>query len=65
MRRFTHLTNAFSKKLENHAAAISLHFMYYNLRENSSNVARHASDGKRPIRSRMESRQNSLLPVML
>lgn len=30
MRRFTRLTNAFSKKLENHAAAISLHFMYYN-----------------------------------
>jgi IS1 family transposase len=30
MRRFTRLTNAFSKKLENHACAISLHFMYYN-----------------------------------
>lgn len=30
MRRFTRLTNAFSKKLENHVAAISLHFMYYN-----------------------------------
>lgn len=30
MRRFTRLTNGFSKKLENHVAAISLHFMYYN-----------------------------------
>lgn len=30
MRRFTRLTNAFSKKIENHCAAISLHFMYYN-----------------------------------
>jgi hypothetical protein len=30
MRRFTPLTNAFSKKLANHIAAISLHFMYYN-----------------------------------
>jgi IS1 family transposase len=30
MRRFTRLTNAFSKKLENHAAAVSLHYMYYN-----------------------------------
>jgi IS1 family transposase len=30
MRRFTRLTNAFSKKLENHTAAISLHFAYYN-----------------------------------
>ena len=30
MRRFTRLTNAFSKKVENHAAAIALHFMHYN-----------------------------------
>ncbi len=30
MRRFTRLTNGFSKKVENHEAAIALHFMYYN-----------------------------------
>jgi IS1 family transposase len=30
MRRFTRLTNGFSKKLENHAAAVALHFMWYN-----------------------------------
>ena len=30
MRRFTRLTNAFSKKVENHEAAIALHYMYYN-----------------------------------
>jgi hypothetical protein len=30
MRRFTRLTNAFSKKIENHAAAVALYFMYYN-----------------------------------
>lgn len=30
LRRFTRLTNAFSKKVENHAAAVALHFMYYN-----------------------------------
>ena len=30
MRRFTRLTNAFSKKLENHAAAVALYFMYCN-----------------------------------
>lgn len=30
MRRFTRLTNAFSKKGENHAYAVALHFMYYN-----------------------------------
>jgi IS1 family transposase len=30
MRRFTRLTNAFSKKVENLTAAVSLHFAYYN-----------------------------------
>jgi len=30
MRRFTRLTNAFSKKLENHEAAIAMHYMHYN-----------------------------------
>jgi IS1 family transposase len=30
IRRFTRLTNAFSKKIENHAAMVSLFFMYYN-----------------------------------
>jgi len=30
MRRFTRLTNAFSKKIENHIHAISLYFMHYN-----------------------------------
>ena len=30
MRRFTRLTNAFSKKVENLTAAVSLHFMHYN-----------------------------------
>jgi len=30
MRRFTRLTNGFSKKLDNHAAAVALHYMHYN-----------------------------------
>ncbi len=30
MRRFTRKTNGFSKKIENHAYAVALHFMYYN-----------------------------------
>ncbi len=30
MRRFTRLTNAFSKKVENLAHAVALHYMYYN-----------------------------------
>jgi hypothetical protein len=30
VRRFTRLTNAFSKKVENHAHQVALHFNYYN-----------------------------------
>jgi hypothetical protein len=30
MRRFTRLTNGFSKKVENHEAAIAVYFMHYN-----------------------------------
>jgi len=30
MRRFTRLTNGFSKKVENHAHHVALHYMYYN-----------------------------------
>ena len=31
MRRFTRLTNGFSKKVENLAAAVAVHFAHYNL----------------------------------
>jgi hypothetical protein len=30
MRRFTRLTNGFSKKVANHAAMVAIHFMHYN-----------------------------------
>jgi hypothetical protein len=30
MRRFTRLTNGFSKKIENHAYSVALYFMHYN-----------------------------------
>jgi hypothetical protein len=30
MRRFTRLTNAFSKKAENHAHAVAIYFIHYN-----------------------------------
>ena len=30
MRRFPRLTNAFSKKVENHCYAVALHFVYHN-----------------------------------
>jgi hypothetical protein len=32
IRRFTRLTNAFSKRIENHAAAVALYLMHYNFR---------------------------------
>jgi len=31
VRRFTRLTNAFSKKVDNHKAALALYFMHYNV----------------------------------
>jgi hypothetical protein len=34
MRRFTRLTNAFSKKIENHPAAVALYMMYCNFGRN-------------------------------
>lgn len=30
MRRFTRLTNGFSRKVDNHKAAVALHFIHYN-----------------------------------
>ena len=41
MRRFTRLTNAFSKKVDNHAHAVALHFLLYNF------ARPHQSLGKR------------------
>jgi len=46
MRRFTRLTNAFSKKAENLAAAVSLHFMYYNFGRPHQTLTK-AADGVR------------------
>lgn len=38
MRRYTRLTNAFSKKVENHAHTVSLHFFYYNFCRNHQSL---------------------------
>jgi hypothetical protein len=54
MRRFTRLTNAFSKKLENHEAAIALHFMY----SCGSNPARYLCDGSKNRRSCLDIGRN-------
>ena len=42
MRRFTRLTNGFSKKIENLRAAVALHFGHYNL------VRKHGTIGTTP-----------------
>ena len=41
-RRFTRLTNAFSKKVENHAHAVALHFMFYNFCRSHQTLTRAA-----------------------
>jgi hypothetical protein len=43
MRRFTRLTNAFSKKVENHAAMVSLHFMAYNFARPHGSLAKNTT----------------------
>jgi hypothetical protein len=40
MRRFTRLTNGFSKKVENLAHAVSLHYMFYNFGRTPSTLQR-------------------------
>ena len=45
MRRFARLTNAFSKKIENHCHAIALHFVYYNFVKATQNIARYSRNG--------------------
>jgi hypothetical protein len=49
-RRFTRLTNAFSKKLDNHAAAVSLYVAHYNLcRVHESLTPNAAHQSTRPV----------------
>jgi IS1 family transposase len=40
MRRFTRLTNAFSKKVENHSASVALHFLYMNFARPHKSLAK-------------------------
>ncbi|MCA1693047.1 MAG: hypothetical protein LC733_12945, partial [Actinobacteria bacterium] len=51
MRRFTRLTNAFSKKVENLTAAVSLHFMHYNFCRVHQSLTVTLPDGQRQKRT--------------
>ena len=46
MRRFTRLTNGYSKKLDNHEAAVALHFLHYNFARPHSSLG-----GKTPAQA--------------
>jgi IS1 family transposase len=50
MRRFTRLTNAFSKKLQNHRLACAVHFVHYNFARIPPDHSRHSRDGGRTDR---------------
>jgi hypothetical protein len=45
-RRYTRLTNAFSKKIENHSAAVALGYFRVQLHQDSSDAALHARYGR-------------------
>jgi len=47
MRRFTRLTNGFSKKVENLAHAVSLHYMHYNFARPHASLTTVNADGTR------------------
>jgi IS1 family transposase len=51
MRRFTRLTNAFSKKVENLAHAVSLHYMHYNFARVHQSLTVMNDDGSRTQRT--------------
>jgi hypothetical protein len=56
MRRFTRLTNGFSRKVENLSHAVSLHFMYYNFARPHKTLKErypHACDGGGGCRSHL------------
>ena len=56
LRRFTRLSNGFSKKLDNHKFALALYNMCYNFVKISWDPASPADNGSRSFRSRVDLR---------
>jgi hypothetical protein len=54
MRRFTRLTNGFSKKVANHEVAVALHFLHYDFFRVASGALRDAGDGSSHVWSIVE-----------
>jgi hypothetical protein len=63
MRRFTRLTNAFSKKLENHAHMVALYALWYNFVRihRTLRMSRSMEDVVRLIEGREDLRSGALL----
>jgi hypothetical protein len=59
MRRFTRLTNGFSKKVENHAYSVAIHYMHLQFLPHSPDLARYTCDGSRNHRSCVDDRGNA------
>ena len=49
MRRYTRLTNAFSKKIDNHVHMLSIYFVWYNWIRIHNDASSHACDGGRAV----------------
>ena len=58
MRRFTRLTNGFSKKIENHYFATALYFVYYNFGKNHQTFTGNTGNGSGSFGSCVESERD-------
>ena len=58
MRRFTRLTNAFSKRLKNHLAGVAVYLTYYNFAGICQTLPDYTGNGGRSQRPRLELRRD-------
>jgi hypothetical protein len=58
MRRFTRLTNGFSRKVANHACAVALHYMFYNFGRIHKTLRVYSRHAGRDCRPCLDARRN-------